>query len=61
MSKWRVSFFERKRGQSPSTWTKDYDTKEEALAAEAECNSRSTLKTATDYYIQATYKGPVEG
>jgi hypothetical protein len=58
--KWRVNFLESERGWGQDTWHNDYDTKEAALKAEADCNAKNTSPTAPDYYIQAEYKGPVE-
>lgn len=57
--KYRVDYFESERGWGSDEWSSDYLTEELALAAVDECNKGNPTDHIPDYYIVATYKGPV--
>ncbi len=59
--KYRVEYYESERGWGSERWTTDYKTEKEAKAMVEETNLKYGGKEITpDYYIIATYLGPVE-
>jgi len=58
--KYRVSFYESERGWGSDSWNTDFLSEELALKNVEETNTKyCSSPTAPDYYIQATYVGPV--
>jgi len=59
--KYRVDYYESERGWGNDSWTTEYATEQEALKATTETNEKYCSTSSTpDYYIKATYVGPVE-
>lgn len=58
--KYRVNYVQLERGEGLDCWHRDFDTEEEALEAERDCNKVNTLNIAWSYYVTATCAGPVE-
>lgn len=51
--KYRVHYFESERGWGQDTFTRDFDSREEAQKAFDACNAKNTSARAPDYYSQA--------
>lgn len=60
MIKYRVDYHESERGWGSDDWTVDFLTEEQALAAVKDCNKDNPETHIPDYYIVASYRGPVE-
>lgn len=56
--KYVVEYYESEAGWGSETWTTEYESEAQALAAVEECNRKYMGKPVTpSYYIKATYKG----
>lgn len=60
VTKYRVEYIESERGWGQNYWYTDFDSEQEATEDVKFCNSPNTSPVAPDYYIQATYIGPVD-
>jgi hypothetical protein len=58
--KYRVEYYESERGRGSDRWTTDYNSEKEAKDIVEETNLKYGGQAITpDYYIIATYIGPV--
>ena len=55
--KYVVEYYESEAGWGSETWTTEYSSEAQALAAVKECNNEYLGKSCPSYYIIATYKG----
>ena len=61
ITKYRVNYYESESGWGNDSWTRDFDSEALAQQAVKETNDKYCSSASTpDYYIQATYKGPVQ-
>lgn len=59
MKKYRVDYHESARGWGSDDWSHFFSTEEAALKDVENCNRGNPTDHVPDYYIVATYYGPV--
>lgn len=58
--KYRVEYYESERGWGSDSWVTDYNSESEARLIVEDTNNKYCSSPITpDYYIKATYIGPV--